>query len=394
MQRRHLLQGLASAGLSLGGGQLWAVGTGQPCFLMVFLRGGYDAANLLVPVSSSFYYEARPTIAIARPGTQEPSALQLTADWGLHPALRDNLYPLWQQGELAFVPFAGSRDTSRSHFETQDGIELGQPLEGTRNYRSGFMNRLAATLKGVDAMAFTDRLPLALQGEVQVPNTVLRALSRPAVDARQSQVISAMYQGTELAGAVNQGFAARDEVMREMAAEMDAASRNAISARGFELEARRIAMLMKGRHRLGFVDVGGWDTHVGQGGATGALASRLEELGRGLAAYAQEMGSRWRETTVVVLREVARTVRQNANNGTDQGHGSVYWVLGGAGRGGQVAGEQVAVTPNNLFQNRDYPVLNEVRSVLGGLLQRQFDLSPAQLAAVFPGAQARDLHLI
>jgi uncharacterized protein (DUF1501 family) len=54
----------------------------------------------------------------------------------------------------------------------------------------------------------------------------------------------------------------------------------------------------------------------------------------------------------------------------------------------------VAVTPNNLFQNRDYPVLNEVRSLLGGLLQRQFGLSPAQLDAVFPGAQARDLRLI
>ena len=394
MQRRHLLQGLAGAGLSLGGGQLWATGTGQPCFLLVFLRGGYDAANLLVPVSSSFYYEARPTIAVARPGTQEASALELTADWGLHPALRENLHPLWKQGELAFVPFAGSRDTSRSHFETQDGIELGQPLEGTRNYRSGFMNRLAATLKGVEAMAFTERLPLAFQGEVQVSNTVLRALSRPAVDARQSQIISAMYQGTALAGAVNQGFAARDEVMREMAAEMDAASRNAISARGFELEARRIARLMKGRHRLGFVDVGGWDTHVGQGGATGPLASRLEELGRGLAAYAQEMGNRWRDTTVVVVSEFGRTFRQNGNNGTDHGHGSVYWVLGGSVRGRQVVGEQVAVTPSNLFQNRDYPVLNEVRSVLGGLLQRQFGLSAAQMAAVFPQAETRDLGLV
>jgi uncharacterized protein (DUF1501 family) len=54
----------------------------------------------------------------------------------------------------------------------------------------------------------------------------------------------------------------------------------------------------------------------------------------------------------------------------------------------------VAVTPNNLFQNRDYPVLNEVRSVLGGLLQRQFGLSPAQLAAVFPRAEPRDLGLV
>ena len=394
MDRRQLLQGLAGTGLSLGGGQLWAVGPEQPSFLLVFLRGGYDAANLLVPVSSSFYYEARPTIAVPRPGSGAAAALALDADWGLHPALRDSLYPLWQQGELAFVPFAGSRDTSRSHFETQDGIELGQPLEGTRNYRSGFMNRLAGTLRGAAAMAFTERVPLAMQGEVQVANTALRSVNRPSVDARQSHIIGAMYQGTELAGAVNQGFAVRDEVLRDMAAEMDAASRNAVSARGFELEARRIARLMKGRHRLGFVDVGGWDTHVAQGGATGQLANRLEELGRGLAAYAQEMGPRWSQTTVVVVSEFGRTFRQNGNNGTDHGHGSVYWVLGGAVRGGQVVGEQVAVTPNNLFQNRDYPVLNEVRSVLGGLLQRQFGLSPAQVATVFPDSEARDVGLL
>ena len=394
MQRRQLMQSLAGTSLALSAGQLWAAGPSQPCFLVVFLRGGYDAANLLVPVSSSFYYEVRPTIAIARPSKEANSALPINADWGLHPALRDSVYPLFQQGQAAFVPFAGTHDLTRSHFETQDSIELGQAPEGSRNYRSGFLNRLAATLKGAGAMAFTDRLPLVMQGEVQVPNTALRAVTKPAVDARQSSIISAMYQGTELSGSVNQGFTVRDEVVREMAAEMDAASRNAISARGFELEARRIAKLMKARYNLGFVDVGGWDTHVGQGGASGQLASRLEELGRGLVAYAQEMGTRWRETTVVVVSEFGRTFRQNGNNGTDHGHGSVYWVLGGGLRGGQVAGEQMVVTPANLFQNRDYPVLNEYRSLLGGLLARQFGLSPTQLAGVFPGAEARDLRLL
>jgi uncharacterized protein (DUF1501 family) len=394
MQRRHLLQSLAGTGLALGGGHLWAAGPSQPCFLVVFLRGGYDAANLLVPVGSSFYYEARPTIAVARPGKDASAALPVNADWGLHPALRDSVYPLFQQGQAAFVPFAGTHDTTRSHFETQDGIELGQALDGGRNYRSGFLNRLAATLKGAGAMAFTDRLPLVMQGDIQIPNTALRAVAKPAVDARQSSIISAMYQGTELAGSVNQGFTVRDEVVREMAAEMDAASRNAISAKGFELEARRIARLMKGRYSLGFVDVGGWDTHVAQGGASGQLANRFEELGRGLAAYAQEMGGRWRETTVVVVSEFGRTFRQNGNNGTDHGHGSVYWLLGGGLRGGQVAGEQLPVTAANLFQNRDYPVLNEYRSLLGGLLARQFGLSPAQLATVFPGAEPRDLGLI
>jgi uncharacterized protein (DUF1501 family) len=394
MQRRHLLQSLAGTSLALSAGQLWAAGPTQPCFLVVFLRGGYDAANLLVPVSSSFYYEVRPTIAIARPDTDANSALPLNADWGLHPALRDSVYPLFQQGQAAFVPFAGTHDITRSHFETQDSIELGQAPEGGRNYRSGFLNRLAATLKGAGAMAFTDRLPLVMQGDVQVPNTALRSVAKPAVDARQSSIISAMYQGTELSGSVNQGFTVRDEVVREMAAEMDAASRNAISAKGFEQEARRIAKLMKARYNLGFVDVGGWDTHVAQGGATGQLASRLEELGRGLAAYAQEMGNRWRETTVVVVSEFGRTFRQNGNNGTDHGHGSVYWVLGGGLRGGQVAGEQMTVTPANLFQNRDYPVLNEYRGLLGGLLARQFGLNPAQLADVFPGAERRDLALL
>lgn len=394
MQRRHLLQSLAGTSLALSAGQLWAAGPSQPCFLVVFLRGGYDAANLLVPVSSSFYYEVRPTIAIARPSKEANTALPLNADWGLHPALRDSVYPLFQQGQAAFVPFAGTHDLTRSHFETQDSIELGQAPEGSRNYRSGFLNRLAATLKGSGAMAFTDRLPLVMQGDVQVPNTALRAVTKPAVDARQSSIISAMYQGTQLSGSVDQGFTVRDEVVREMAAEMDAASRNAISARGFELEARRIARLMKGRYNLGFVDVGGWDTHVAQGGATGQLASRFEELGRGLAAYAQEMGTRWRETTVVVVSEFGRTFRQNGNNGTDHGHGSVYWVLGGGLRGGQVAGEQMVVTPANLFQNRDYPVLNEYRGLLGGLLARQFGLSPAQLAGVFPGAEVRDHRLL
>jgi uncharacterized protein (DUF1501 family) len=229
---------------------------------------------------------------------------------------------------------------------------------------------------------------------VQVPNTALRSVTKPAVDARQSSIISAMYQGTQLSGSVDQGFTVRDEVVREMAAEMDAASRNAISAKGFELEARRIAKLMKARYSLGFVDVGGWDTHVAQGGATGQLASRFEELGRGLAAYAQEMGGRWRDTTVVVVSEFGRTFRQNGNNGTDHGHGSVYWVLGGSLRGGQVAGEQKAVTPATLFQNRDYPVLNEYRSLVGGLLARQFGLSQTQLASVFPGAEAKDLGLL
>jgi uncharacterized protein (DUF1501 family) len=394
MDRRDLLKMFSALPLASMAGGLYAAPAANSRMLLVFLRGGYDAANLLVPTASPFYYEARPTIAIARPGADANSALELNADWGLHPALRDSIYPLFANGQAAFIPFAGTDDASRSHFETQDGIELGQSPGRGRDYRSGFLNRLAATLNGVGAMSFTDQLPLILQGDAQVPNMALRSIGKPAIDARQSKLIASMYQGTGLARQVGEGFAVRDEVMREMSGEMEAASRNAMTAKGFELEARRVARLMKDKFHIGFVDVGGWDTHVGQGGASGYLAGRLDELGRGLAAFAQEMGSAWRDTVVVVVSEFGRTFRENGNRGTDHGHGSVFWVLGGGMRGGRVAGEQVRVEQPSLFQDRDYPVLNEYRAVLGGLFARLYGLNAAQIERIFPGAKPRDIGLV
>lgn len=395
MRRRQLLQTLGALPLAAGAGVLMAAPAASSRLLVVFLRGAYDCSSLLVPTGSSFYYESRPDIAIARPNDADPlSAIALDANWGLHPALRDSLWPLYQKRELAFVAFAGTDDTSRSHFETQDGIELGQPLDQRRDYRSGFLSRLAEVVNGAEPMAFTDQLPLVLQGRVQVPNMALRAVGKPALDARQSRLIADMYEDTPLAAPVQEGFAVRAKVATQLAGEMDAAGRNALTARGFSAEARRIGRLMASDYNLGFVDVGGWDTHVNQGGAKGDLANRLGSLAQGLAQLPEAMGTAWRDTTVVVVSEFGRTFRQNGNRGTDHGHGSVYWVLGGGVRGGRVVGEQVPVDAGHLFQNRDYPVLNEYRAVLGGLFAKQFGLRPAQLAKVFAGVTPRDLGLV
>jgi uncharacterized protein (DUF1501 family) len=399
MKRRTLLKSLAAlpVGISAASvaGNLWAAPASKTRLLFVFMRGGYDATNLLVPISSQYYYQVRPNIAIAKPSTELNSALPIDADWGLHPALRDTIYPLFTAGQAAFVPFSGTEDLSRSHFETQDSIELGQSLNRTRDYRSGFLNRLASTLSADRAsiISFTDQLPLVMQGSVQVPNTALRTIGKAAVDPRQARMIAAMYDGTALSQQVRDGFDVRAEVMKEMIGEMDAANRNAVTAKGFELEARRIAKLMKDKYNIGFVDVGGWDTHVGQGGATGYLASRLDELGRGLAGFAQEMGPDWRDTVVVVVSEFGRTFRENGNRGTDHGHGSVYWVLGGGIQGGKVRGEQVRLEQATLFQNRDYPVLNEYRAMFGGLLTRMYGLNAGQVEKIF-GTPGRDIGLV
>src|ERR1039457_4687540 len=139
MNRRDLLQLGGAALASIGvAGRLYAAPTSGPRFLLVFLRGGYDSSNLLIPYSSGYYYEARPSIAIARPEpASSTGALALDANWALAPAVRDTIGAMYLQRQVAFIPFAGTDDLSRSHFETQDSIELGSGCQlGARARRA------------------------------------------------------------------------------------------------------------------------------------------------------------------------------------------------------------------------------------------------------------------
>jgi uncharacterized protein (DUF1501 family) len=442
MKRREWLKTMGGAGLALTlpatMSRVYALPTQADArFLLVFLRGAYDATSVLVPAGSDFYYASRPNIAIRRPvpagGERDPAAAIALApafaadsgrrgigDWALHPALAETMLPLWNQQQLAFVPFAGTNDMSRSHFETQDSIESGASGTGDDRHDaaslrgSGFLNRLAQSMGGRAApVAFTDGLPLVLSGSQDVPNVSLKGTGRTPFDARQTRALAQMYRGTRFESLIDEGFELRQTVAEQaqamqartamaggtdtMAArmqDMQAANRRSLSARGFEVEARRMAGLMRDKFNLGFVDVGGWDTHSNQGAAQGQLANLLDNLGRGLAGFAQEMGPAWGKTTVVVVSEFGRTFRENGSRGTDHGHGTVYWVAGGAVRGGRIAGEQVAVEAGTLNQNRDYPVRNEYRAVLSGIFRRLYGLDDARLAQVFPGARAVDLGLV
>lgn len=410
LSRRRALQlsgaSFGALGLAALSGRLYAAPLDGPRFLLVFLRGGYDATNVLIPYSSAFYYEARPTIAIARPqassvaGDGGAGSLALDADWALTPVLRDTIGALYAQRQAAFVPFAGTDDLSRSHFETQDNIELGQP-SGALDYHSGFMARLADTLtrSGVTApaMAFTDSLPLSCSGPTPIPNVSLRGSGPDRVDEREARILLDMYAGRPLEAEVASGLAVRSQVAQTLTAldqEMLAADRGAVDTRSFELTAERIAAMMRDRYRIGFVDVGGWDTHVNEGAGQGLLATHLAALGRGLSAYATALGPQWRNTVVVVLSEFGRTFRENGGRGTDHGHGTVYWVLGGGIDGGRIAGAQVRVARETLFQDRDYPVLNDYRALLGGLFRSLWQLPTPRCAQIFPQVVPLDLKLV
>lgn len=393
MNRRAMLSLVAATALTPRTA-LAATGAGHGTkLLFVFLRGAYDATNVVAPVSNPFYREARPTLALPLPGSTD-GARPLDGEWALHPALSSSIGAMFDRGQATFVPFAGVNDLTRSHFETQNALELGAGASSEASIRTGFLSRLMSELSGARPIAFTSQSPLIFRGDRPVANAELTTASARDSVNRRAAMLSAMYEKTPLRQAAADGLRTRGEVAALVKAEMEATAREAIAAKGFELEARRIARMMSDGYDLGFVDVGGWDTHVNQGAVSGVLATRIGAVGRGLAAFVEEIGERqWKSTVVVVVSEFGRTFRENGDGGTDHGHATTYWVLGGGVNGGRIVGEQIAISETTLHQNRDLPVLNEYRAVLGGIFKRAYGLRPASLLRVFPGSEPVDLGL-
>jgi len=398
MRRRTFIRAGLAGGIALLNARLWAA-PADAKLLVVMLRGAYDGASLLVPYSSEFYYRSRPEIAVPRPGSGPDAAVALDSDYALNAAVKESLHAMYAAKQAVFVPFSGSDDVSRSHFQAQDLMELGQGAGGALDYSSGYRNRLVEVLSGKDSprgVSFTNSLTPVFKGALPVPNISLRGNPKNALPPRQSEMIASLYQGTELASLATSGMETRKMVSEQLMNEMAESSRGAGAARAFEARARAIAKLMRDRsaYSIAFVDVGGWDTHVNQGSAQGALANNLAGLSRGLSAFAQEIGATWKSTVVVVLSEFGRTFRENGNRGTDHGHGNTLWVLGGGIAGGRITGRRVAVNESNLYQNRDTPVLNDYRSVLAHLFAGMYGLGDAALARVLPGANAGSYGIV
>ncbi len=230
------------------------------------------------------------------------------------------------------------------------------------------------------SIAFTDALPLSFEGAAMVPNLSLKNVGKPPFDERQARILSDMYTGHHLEAAVSNGLELRHEVAQEMAEEMSEANRNAINTKGFELEAERMGRLMRDKYRIGFIDIGGWDTHVGEGAATGPLASNLGSLGRGLQVFASSLGSEWNNTVVVVPALPGRPEHcaRTATAAPIMGMARCTGFSADRSAAAPSPVEQRQLVQNTLFQNRDYPVLNDYRSVLGGLFRTLLGLSREQ----------------
>jgi uncharacterized protein (DUF1501 family) len=356
--------------------------------ICIFQRGAVDGLSMVVPFGEKAYYRVRRSITIDPPRTgAEERALDLDGFFGFHPSL-EPILPLWQRGELAVIHACGSPHPTRSHFEAQDFMETATP--GVKTTRDGWLNRLLAenrcaecdgrTLAGGNAhvadhaagqaglasdllrgIAIAPELPLSLRGTY--PTLAIPDLQRFGVARGRDRELLRQADPTRYVPRVGVVYPRTP----------------------FGRSLEQIAQLVKADVGLevAFADLGGWDTHLAQGGSRGQLANRLREFAAGLTALYGDLGDRMEDVVVVTMSEFGRTVAENGSGGTDHGHGNCMLVLGGAVSGGNVLGAWPGLDAGQLYEQRDLAITTDFRDVFGEVVVRH--LGADNMDRVFPG---------
>ncbi|WP_202839180.1 DUF1501 domain-containing protein [Luteimonas saliphila] len=420
LDRREFLKGCcATAAVGAAGPALFFASPAEAAvnsydtIVHVFLRGGIDGLNLVVPVSGNdrdFYEQARPDLRVPLSG--DNAALPLTlangsaTGFGLH-AAASGLRDIWVDGKLAIVHCCGMQTTvTRSHFDAQQYLDFGTP--GSKGNGTGWIARAWSTQPGnsssvvMPALAVNSRMPANLLGATQALtmgsptdfqlNSGSYAWQRardnsPAGYRGVNETLASMWQGN--VGLEHSGRAA-DGALRTVAQQpftstLPAGWPTSNFARQLWSVAQSIRFNLGLRYAA--VDLGGWDTHEGQGnGGGGYYHGRVGELSQALAAFYAEMnsGGEGARVTVVVQSEFGRRVRENGSGGTDHGYGNPLLVLGGPVNGRRFYGNWPGLHPEILSPYfGDVPVTTDFRRVFTELLRAR--MGHTRTAEVFPG---------
>ncbi len=376
VSRRRFLQisgataGTAALGLTFAPSALGGPAN-QKVLVYVFLRGGIDGLSLLPPVDGPDYghlVNARDRTLVdindSDPG-RRPIPLNNGQDLGFHPYC-SGLADIYHDNGLAIVQAAGHPPGTftRSHFDAQETIELGQPLitggSGQGLPGSGWLTRYLQTHPNVPA---TDAIFTAMVSSSTPPASLggwpdVATLDSPDNFSPNSgqfgdthrAVLGSLYSGTgELDIA---GGAALDAIDLIDGLDLDnyqPAAGVVYPNNNVGSDLQLIAQLI--RENLGIacatVDVGGWDTHNDQNVFGNGFGSRVEDLSEALTAFYRDLEGAGciNDVAVVVQSEFGRQVRENANFGTDHGLGNAMLVVGGGVSGGEVYGPTDGIAP-------------------------------------------------
>lgn len=377
--RRAFLGQVAALGCSAAASPLltpiaMASAPGENRLVVIVLRGALDGLDALRPMGDPHFAALRPSLS------QGGTALD-DGFFALNPELA-GLHPLWQAGELAFVPATSTpyRD-KRSHFDGQDLLEAGIADDDAARYaREGWLNRTLTLIPGVTsrtAFAVGRERMLILDGPA--PMTLWSPGTELDLSPQARLLLEFLYgQDTLFADA---GLTALE---MGMAADMDGAMRGPAG----EMLARYLAEQMRGETRIASLSLSGFDTHQQQ---AGRLRPALRNLQATLLTLRAELGPLWSRTTVLAMTEFGRTAHENGTAGTDHGTGGAAILAGGALKGGRILGGWPGLSDAALYAGRDLMPLSDVRSYAAWALRDMYGLRASDLTSVvFPGLEMGD----
>ncbi len=372
------------------------VGPRGDTLVCIFLRGGADGLSVIVPHGDEHYYALRPTINVPRPDDNRADARSIDLDgyFGLHPSLQP-LKPLYDAQVMALVHATGSPDDSRSHFKAMAAMERASFGGGAY---SGWLARHLATFdsgneSAVRAVAVGEMVPTSLSGSTA---TALRSINDYSLDVSPelSDLLTMMYDAGDdpLAKAARQTFDTL-EALELNRSEPRVPNGRAYPETPFGMALSTVAQLVENEAgvEVASIDVGGWDTHAGQGVKEGYMATLLTEVATGLAAFYEDMEAHMDHITVVVMSEFGRRARENGAFGTDHGYGNMMMLLGNGLNGGRVYADWPGLALEQLADPGDLKITTDYRDVLGELTLNR--LNNPLLDHVFPGYEVNTLGL-
>ncbi|HSI73019.1 MAG TPA: DUF1501 domain-containing protein [Fimbriimonas sp.] len=370
--RRGLITGAALAGVtwlanspSLAQLTVASDKASKNILVSIFLRGGADGMNLVVPHGDDAYYRNRPLLGVAK-----KDVLDLDGFFGFNPSLASML-PLYKEGKLGIVHACGSMDQTRSHFEAMNAMERG--LDGLNEGPvSGWLARhLIANPRQnttpLRAVAFGRTMPDALRGATNaIALESLQDFKLDGSDAVQRALADLYGSGKDpLTNAGRETLTVLDQLKRLDPAAYKPEHGAAYPESDLAKALKQVAFLVKADIGLEIacLDKGGWDTHYGQN-LGGQLSGLLEDLSKSLAAFTSDLGPELSRVTVIVQTEFGRRLRENQSLGTDHGRGSVLFALGGGVKGGKVYGRWPGLEAHQLDPEGDLRVTTDYRTVL------------------------------
>jgi len=234
------------------------------------------------------------------------------------------------------------------------------------------------------ALAVGYTAPLVIRGPAPILGWAPSTLAVPTADLTDRLLSLYAHADPVLAKALKEGLDADQMASQQGMGDVKPGGDIANQMKTAALGAARL-MANDGGPRIAALATDGWDTHAGEGGATGRLAQLLAGLDTVFATFESELGPRWKETIVLAITEFGRTARINGTVGTDHGTGTVAFLAGGALAGGRVVADWPGLKAADLYEGRDLKPTTDLRAVIKGVLADHLGLSREVLARnVFP----------